>query len=239
MTRPGSAAPRFPFADRVRVVLFDAGNTLLWLDHERMATIVAPSLGPVTFARMRDAEMRARPLLDPFLRSAARREGSVTAQRYAETIVAGLTSERASAVTAVADLVAAWGTLWVSPPADAALALDTLAGRGFVVGCVSNSSGNVRSLLESAGLASRLACVIDSGIEGVEKPDPRIFLRAATMLNVAPAECVYVGDFVSLDIDGARGAGMHAVLVDPVGAWPADATDAPRVRSLSEVSERL
>ena len=33
----------FPFADRVRVVLFDAGNTLLWLDHRRLAPRPIPN----------------------------------------------------------------------------------------------------------------------------------------------------------------------------------------------------
>ena len=38
---------RFPFAARVRAVLFDAGNTLLWLDHARIAEILVAQVEAV------------------------------------------------------------------------------------------------------------------------------------------------------------------------------------------------
>jgi len=247
--------PEFPFAARTRAVLFDAGNTLLWLDHQRMARLVSAALGlsgaaAVTHARLADAEVRARPRLDPFLRGAARREGAAVARRYADLIVEGLGSDPAAdagaaAAAAAAALVGAWRTLWVCPPADAAATLDALATRGLALGCVSNSDGTVASLLDGAGLAARLRCIVDSGIEGVEKPDPRIFRLAAARLGVDPAACVYVGDFLSLDVEGARGAGMEGVLLDPLGAWTGVAgiggplDDVPRVTSLSEFAARM
>src|SRR5262249_56604740 len=49
---------------------------------------------------------------------------------------------------------------------------------GLVVGVVSNSNGNARALLTQAGLDADLDFVIDSGVVGVEKPDPRIFALA-------------------------------------------------------------
>jgi FMN phosphatase YigB (HAD superfamily) len=75
----------------------------------------------------------------------------------------------------------------------------------------------------------------------VEKPDPRIFGMAAERLALPPSACVYVGDFLSLDVLGARGAGMHAVLLDPIGAWDAvpAAAAAPRAASLTEFASRL
>jgi putative hydrolase of the HAD superfamily len=240
---------RFPFAPRIRAVLFDAGNTLLWIDHLRMARIVSPALGrggadAVTEAEVRAAEMHARPRLDPFLRGAARREGADVARRYAEIVVSGLGADPSSArgAAAATALLGAWRSLWVCPPADASPTLDLLAARGFVVGCVSNSDGTVASLLAAAGLATRLACIVDSGVVGVEKPDPRIFRIAAERLGVAPSACVYVGDFLSLDVEGARGAGMEGVLLDPAGAWESgDAAldGVPRVRSLGEFAEAL
>lgn len=232
----------FGFADRIRGVLFDAGNTLLWLDHARMAALVGDVLGTEAVAAVRAAEMRARPRLDPYLRTAARREGATTSRLYAELIVDELGTapgdERGRA--AVEALLAVWRTLWVCPPEDAARTLDRLTARGLAVGCLSNSDGTVRTLLEDAGLAHRLRCVVDSGVEGVEKPDPRIFRIAAARLGVTPAACVYVGDFLSLDVEGARGAGMEGVLLDPADTWSGTAADdVPRVRSLTEFAERL
>lgn len=122
---------------------------------------------------------------------------------------------------------------------------------------MSNSDGTVASLLDRAGLAARLACIVDLGVVGIEKPDPRIFALAAARLAVEPEACVYVGDFLSLDVEGARGAGMEGVLLDPIGAWcdaaqgagPAAAAgtapprppsaDVPTVRSLTEFADAL
>lgn len=245
---------RFPFADRVRAVLFDVGNTLMWLDHARMAAIVGSAGIACDAASVRRAEMRARPRLDDALRAARGSETDAIRSRYATLVVEELTAAgaasapvppsaaTAAAVTsvtsrAVADLLAVWGALWSCPPDDAAPTLDALAARGLVLGCVSNADGRVRERLAGVGLAERVACVVDSGVEGIEKPDPRIFLRAAERLRVPAAACVYVGDFLALDVEGARAAGMEGVLLDPIGAW--GDRGVPRVACLAEVPARL
>jgi putative hydrolase of the HAD superfamily len=54
---------------------------------------------------------------------------------------------------------------------------------------------------------------------GVEKPDPRIFHLGLREANVEAAEAVYVGDLYSVDVLGARGAGLDGILLDPRGYW--------------------
>lgn len=49
---------------------------------------------------------------------------------------------------------------------------------------------------------------------GFKKPDPRLFAIACNLLNVTPAEAVYVGDNPEKDIEGARETGMRTILVD-------------------------
>lgn len=44
------------------------------------------------------------------------------------------------------------------------------------------------------------------------KPDPRALLSAAEKIGAAPRSCLYIGDFL-YDLQGARRAGMRAVLV--------------------------
>jgi len=61
--------------------------------------------------------------------------------------------------------------------------------------------------------------VIDSAVVGVEKPDPRIFRLALAQAGVPPSAAVYVGDLYSVDVVGARRAGLDAVLLDPRGYW--------------------
>jgi putative hydrolase of the HAD superfamily len=56
-------------------------------------------------------------------------------------------------------------------------------------------------------------------VVGVEKPDPRIFRLGLRAAGVGAAEAVYVGDLYSVDVLGARTAGLDGVLLDPHGFW--------------------
>ena len=49
-------------------------------------------------------------------------------------------------------------------------------------------------------------------------------------------EAVYVGDSYFVDVVGARGAGLGAVLFDPGGVW--GARDCPSASGLSEAADR-
>jgi HAD superfamily hydrolase (TIGR01549 family) len=115
----------------------------------------------------------------------------------------------------------------------AAAALAALRARGFRVGVVSNADGRVAALLEAAGLAPHLETIVDSHLEGVEKPDPEIFRRALARLGVAAHRTAYVGDIFAIDVLGARAAGLSAILIDETGAY-ADA-ECPRIASLAEL----
>ena len=76
--------------------------------------------------------------------------------------------------------------------------------------------------------------VIDSAVVGVAKPDPRIFSFALQHhQETAPERILYVGDSVTMDVGGARAAGLHPVLLDPFDDHP-DA-DFDRIADLSEL----
>ena len=54
-----------------------------------------------------------------------------------------------------------------------------------------------------------------SGIEGVEKPDPRIYKLALERAgNIAPEEVLHIGDSMRKDYVPAMSIGMHALLLD-------------------------
>jgi putative hydrolase of the HAD superfamily len=109
--------------------------------------------------------------------------------------------------------------LWNTADPAAAAALQHTRAAGLKTAVISNSNGTIRTLLEGLGLLPLIDVVLDSGEEGVEKPNPEIFRRALARTGVAPHEAVYVGDLPAIDIAGAHSAGLHAILLDPGGHW--------------------
>lgn len=54
-----------------------------------------------------------------------------------------------------------------------------------------------------------------SGLEGVEKPDPRIYEIAIERAgNIAPEEALHIGDSLRKDYIPAKSVGMHGLLLD-------------------------
>lgn len=107
--------------------------------------------------------------------------------------------------------------LWTFPLPGTGALLARLRNDGYRVGVISNADGRMEGVLNSAGLREHLEFVIDSGVVGVEKPDPDIFRMGCETLQLRPESCLYVGDLHPVDYVGARGAGLAAVLLDPGG----------------------
>lgn len=108
----------------------------------------------------------------------------------------------------------------------------------YRLGIVSNFYGNLDGLLRAEGQRAYFAVVADSGVLGVTKPDPEIFLHAARALGSRPEECVMVGDSVPRDIKGAAAAGMKKALVCAKPASP-DAGQDWTIRSVAELESIL
>jgi putative hydrolase of the HAD superfamily len=94
-----------------------------------------------------------------------------------------------------------------------------------------------RICTSDGGQAAQVAVVVDSDVVGVEKPDPAIFRIALDALGLAPDDCLYVGDTVHFDVNGARAAGLRPVHLDPYGLCPG--ADHPHVGSLSQLAGAL
>jgi putative hydrolase of the HAD superfamily len=115
--------------------------------------------------------------------------------------------------------------------------LDRLSGAGLRLGVVSNFEEWLERLLESLGVTRYFDVRVISGVEGVEKPDPRIFLLALDRMGVEAGEAVYVGDSVQFDVEPAAAVGMLGVLLDRRGRHPDH--KGPRITSLDELPEVL
>ena len=113
---------------------------------------------------------------------------------------------------------------------ETAEALGLIRAAGLIAAVISNSNGSVRAILDGLGLGAYLDFVLDSSEVGVEKPDPRIFRLALERSGLGPGQAIYVGDLYSVDVLGARAAGLAAFLLDPGACWgPRDCPTAPDV----------
>jgi putative hydrolase of the HAD superfamily len=110
--------------------------------------------------------------------------------------------------------------------------LEELARRGLRLAVVSNWDSHLPKLLAALDLDRFFPVIAVSAIEEVGKPDPEIFHRACRRLEVEPAEALHVGDSVSEDFEGARSAGLAALLLDRRNACP---EIADRILSLAQI----
>ena len=188
-------------------VTFDAGQTLVELDTamlarrlgERGVRIAAEALdaaSPAAWDRY-DAGVGRAPVPWKVFMDALLEGAGVDAGRAA--LVDWLWDEQPRA------------NLWRRPVAGMIEIVDELRAAGVAVGVLSNSEGRLAELFDEIGWAGRFDAIVDSGREGVEKPDRRIFERAAARIGAALPDLVHVGDSRTADVDGVRACGARAI----------------------------
>ena len=207
-----------------RAIFFDAGNTLIRMDGAAIVAELARQGASRTLEDYRRAEWRARVRLDASFDAGASTEHPATGERYLDFVLDELAVHDEAARAAMGRWRRGYNPpkgLWteLEPEAEAALRLARDAGLRTAV--ISNSNGTIADILAELGLARHVEFIIDSSKVGVEKPDPRIFRLALERAGVAADESVYVGDLYSIDVVGARAAGLRAILMDPGACWGA------------------
>jgi putative hydrolase of the HAD superfamily len=120
---------------------------------------------------------------------------------------------------------------------DVVPALEALGGTGRTLGVVSNYEPWLEDLLVAEGVSDLLPIRAISGIEGIEKPDPRLFELALDRAGVDARDAAYVGDNPEFDVDPPQALGMFAVLIDRRDRHPDHA--GPRVADLRDLPALL
>jgi putative hydrolase of the HAD superfamily len=105
---------------------------------------------------------------------------------------------------------------------DAAPALAELRDLGLRLVCVSNWDVSLPEVLARCGLEGALDGIVTSAEVGSRKPDPAIFTPALRLAGCSAPEAVYVGDTPAEDVEGARAAGIPALLIDRGGGADID-----------------
>lgn len=128
------------------------------------------------------------------------------------------------------------GALEFRPYPDVLPALRELRERGPALVIASNWDCSLPEWLGPTGIMELVDGVVTSAEVGAAKPDPRVFERALAIAGAAPGEAVHVGDKVDNDVEGARAAGVRAILVQRRGEPP---PGVEAVRSLRELAALL
>lgn len=104
-------------------------------------------------------------------------------------------------------------TAWHVYP-DVLPALAQLRSRSLRLAVISNWDNRLRPLLHDLQLAPFFSAIVISCEFGRPKPDPAIFLHAASQLGLPPSAVLHIGDHPQHDVQAARNAGFHALLLD-------------------------
>lgn len=207
---------------RVAAVTLDVTHTLL--ECPRLGAIYAEVLGRHGLTVEAEAVERTIPIVwqelacsapVPHDRFTAHRGGARGWwQGFIERLCALLGAPRPSRFAAVElfDRFAEGETYAVFPEVHPTLG--ALRERGVGLAVVSNWDTRLPRLLERLDLARYFTAIVPSAEVGREKPDRAIFDHALARLGVPAAAAVHVGDHRREDVEGAQGAGMHALWLD-------------------------
>jgi len=203
--------------EKLRALLFDFGGTLAFLDFELLAREFSREGRKLDALALEHAEYAGRAAIDRHLMSAANKQANDAAYELffrGWMTAAGIPEEEFRECAAKFGAIHREASLWRVVRPGTFEALEAFKSAGYKLAIVSNAEGQVEADAQRFGLAGFFDVIIDSHIVGVAKPDPRIFQIALERLGVAPDEARFAGDIYSIDVKGARAAGIESRLVD-------------------------
>lgn len=236
LNRPLSAAmaQRYPLA--IRAVLFDVDFTL---------ARPGPELGPEGYNEVGNAYGLQ---LDPGHYAEARAAAITDLERhpdldydetiwlrFTEDIVRGMGGDGPDVEAVAREIVHRWEHAHHFELYDDVLpVIGALRRAQLKLGLVSNTSRDLDAFVRHFGID--VDAWISSGTHGKVKPSPLIFAAALDLLGVSAADAVMVGDSPEDDVEGARAAGLRAILLDRADRFP---EHAQRIASLDELPALL
>ena len=204
----------------IRAVLFDVDFTLVR---------PGPELSPEGYRRLGE---RHGLTLDPAAYDGARHAALDSLQHhpelehddeiwvaFTERIVNGMGGHGPAAHAAAREMVAFWEVHTnFELYEDALPVLDVLRAHELKIALISNTARDLSEFVAHHRL--HVDAALASRAHGKTKPHPSIFEAVLAQLGVDPDEAAMVGDSPADDIEGARGLGMAAFLLDREGRYP-------------------
>lgn len=236
MARDDAGAAAYGEIGPFDAVIFDAGGIFLLPDPTVLAPLLAYHGGSLDIGQHRRAHYAG------MAAKSAAGAGESFWDDYNRAYVRAVGVSAPAEESAVRDLALTRNSYtWRWPIPESVGALRHLSDAGVPMGVVSNASGQIEEVLMASGVCQvgsgphvPVRVIVDSHVVGVAKPDPRIFDHAlGHFAEFKRARIAYVGDSVTMDVGGARAAGLHPVLLDPHDDHPG--ADFDRIRSLWEL----
>lgn len=88
--------------------------------------------------------------------------------------------------------------------------------------------------LERLHVLDKMNGIVTSEEAGAEKPAPRFFRLCVEKMGCKPEECVFIGDNLRKDVEGASNCGLHGVWYRPYRKGGENDTGYPCIRSFEE-----
>ena len=208
----------------IKVITFDAGNTLIRLSrpvgvtYAAVAKCFGAELNPIDLEHGFRAAWKTVPRL-PDLPGPRPDDGR---SWWRDVVIQTLENARAE-VEPFDDFFDAvyheftLAGVWRLEPGALEL-LQDLRQAGFRLGIISNFDLRLREILKHVGVLDLFEQIIVSSQVGAEKPSPRIFEEALRRFAVEPAELLHVGDEEKADGEGARALGIQAFILGFAGS---------------------
>jgi HAD superfamily hydrolase (TIGR01509 family) len=205
----------------LRTLFLDAGGVLIEPNWERVAGFLRRHGVGADGAALRAAEPQAKRTIDDAARVRASDDAGRGVDLFHLVLERCGIARSAGTDAALRDVrdYHARHNLWELVIEGAPAALDAFRSLGLRLVVVSNANGRLDSLLDRLDLRRRVDVVVDSHLEGVEKPDPALFRIALERAGAQAATTLHVGDLYEIDVVGARGAGLRQALIDPDGLY--------------------
>jgi putative hydrolase of the HAD superfamily len=202
---------------KLKALMFDFGGTLAFQDFELLAREFSREGRKLDALALEHAEYAGREAIDRHLMSGKKAQADNAAYEHffrGWMAAAGIPQEEFQECAVRFGTIHREASLWRVVRPGTFEALEAFKSAGYKLAIVSNAEGQVEADTKRYGLAPYFDVIIDSHIVGVAKPDPRIFQIALERLGVGADEVKYTGDIYSIDVEGARAAGIEARLVD-------------------------
>ena len=221
-----------------RAVSFDMGHTLVFPRYEVYQELLELAGTSADREELEAMEGTLRGWFDDVVREEGLREGIWT--EYYTRFFSGLEvpeDRMRDVLLELRDRHREGVGLWTEPAPEAVEALEGVRERGLKVVCISNNDGRLGQMVAHQGWEDRFDLLVDSEEVGAAKPDPAIFEAALEELGIEAAELIHVGDYYSVDVEGARNAGVEGILYDPIRSY--ETVDCPRITRLTQVFDLL